>query len=147
MTRKINFFWGVLLIQIQLHGTGTRYVLENLQQCGKSFKNKSHRILWANSYVFRSYKEKTGRRVFWTPPPLSLPPPPPPLPLSWVELKLSQNSQENTCARISSCKLPKLAGRGCNFFKNEALAPVFSCEFYDNLRTPILQNTSGRLLV
>ena len=81
------------------------------------------------------------------PPPISLPPPPPPLPLSWVELKLSQNSQENTCARISSCKLPKLADRGCNFIKNETLAQVISCEFYDNLRTPILQNTSGRLLV
>ena len=39
-------------------------------------------------------------------------------------LEISQNSQENTCARASF--LIKLA---CNFLKKEALAQVFSCEF------------------
>ena len=38
-------------------------------------------------------------------------------------LKISQNSQENTCARVS-------------FFKKESLAQAFSCEFYEILRTP-----------
>ena len=47
-------------------------------------------------------------------------------------VKISQNSQENTCARVS---------------KKEALGQVFSCEFCEILRTPFLQNTSGRLLL
>ena len=38
-----------------------------------------------------------------------------------VFLEISQNSQENTCARVCNC----------NFVKNEYLAQVFSCEFCD----------------
>ena len=41
-----------------------------------------------------------------------------------VFLEISQNSQENTCARASI-----LRPEACNFIKIEALAPVFSCEF------------------
>ena len=41
-----------------------------------------------------------------------------------VFLKISQNSQENTCARVSF--LIKLQ---FGFIKKEALAQVFSCEF------------------
>ena len=37
---------------------------------------------------------------------------------------MSQNSQENTCARVSF-----LIGVACNFIKKETLAQVFSCEF------------------
>ena len=40
-------------------------------------------------------------------------------------LEISQNSQENTCARVSF--LIKLQAR--NFIKKEILARVFSCEF------------------
>ena len=40
-------------------------------------------------------------------------------------LKILQNSQENTCARVSF--LIKL--QACNFIKKETLAQVFSCEF------------------
>ena len=42
--------------------------------------------------------------------------------------KNSQNSQENTCARVSC--LIKLQASG-NFLKKETLAQVFSCEFCD----------------
>ena len=42
-------------------------------------------------------------------------------------LKISQNSQENTCATVSF--LIKLLASGCSFTKKEALAQVFSCEF------------------
>ena len=42
-----------------------------------------------------------------------------------VLLEISQNSQENTCARTSF--LIKL--QACNFNKNETLVQVFSCEF------------------
>ena len=35
----------------------------------------------------------------------------------------------------------------CNFIKKEALAQMFSCEFCKFLRTPLLQNTSGQLLL
>ena len=40
---------------------------------------------------------------------------------------MSQNSQENTYARISF--LIKLQAEACSFIKKEALAQVFSCEF------------------
>ena len=43
-----------------------------------------------------------------------------------VFLEISQNSQENTCARASF--LIKLQALG-NFIKRETLALVFSCEF------------------
>ena len=59
-------------------------------------------------------------------------------------LEISQNSQENTCARVSF--LIKLQASG-NFAKKETLAQVFSCEFCEISRTPFLQNTSGRLLL
>ena len=42
-----------------------------------------------------------------------------------VFLEISQNTQENTCARVSF--LTKL--QACNFIKKETLAQVFSCEF------------------
>ena len=43
-----------------------------------------------------------------------------------VFLEISQNSQENTCARDS---VLIVAGGACNFIKKESLAQVFSCEF------------------
>ena len=46
-----------------------------------------------------------------------------------VFLEISQNSQENTCARASF--LIKLQAEVCNFTKKETLAQVFSCEFYE----------------
>ena len=42
---------------------------------------------------------------------------------------MSQNSQENICARVSF--LIKLQAEPCNFIKKETLAQVFSCEFCD----------------
>ena len=42
-------------------------------------------------------------------------------------LKISQNSQENTCARDPF--LIRLRPEGCNFIKKEALVQVFSCKF------------------
>ena len=43
-------------------------------------------------------------------------------------LKISQNSQESTCALVSF--LTKLLAKACNFIK-ETLAQMFSCEFYE----------------
>ena len=40
-------------------------------------------------------------------------------------LKISQNSQENNCARVSFL----ITMQACNLLKKEALAQVFSCEF------------------
>ena len=48
-------------------------------------------------------------------------------------LKISQNSQENICVSmelVSVSFLMKLLALTCNFIKNEGLAHVFSCEFY-----------------
>ena len=44
-----------------------------------------------------------------------------------VFLEISQNSQENTCVRVSF--LIKLQTQACNFIKKETLLQVFSCEF------------------
>ena len=49
---------------------------------------------------------------------------------------ISQNSQENTCSKVSF--LTKLHASTSNFIKKETLAQVFSC---------FLQNTSGWLLL
>ena len=43
--------------------------------------------------------------------------------LKKVLLKNTQNSQENTCVRVS------LQPQACNFIKKETLAQVFSCKF------------------
>ena len=43
-----------------------------------------------------------------------------------VFLKISQNSQENTCARVAF--LIKLQSWGLHFVEKENLAQVFSCE-------------------
>ena len=44
------------------------YELEILQQSGKEVRTKSQKVLWADSYICRSYREKTGRVVFLEPP-------------------------------------------------------------------------------
>ena len=46
-----------------------------------------------------------------------------------VFLEISQNSQENTCARISF--LINLQASACNFTKKETLTQVLFCEFYE----------------
>ena len=59
-------------------------------------------------------------------------------------LKISQNSQENTCVRASFL----ITLQASDFIKKETLAQAFSCEFCEVFyRTPYLQNTSGRLLL
>ena len=62
--QKNRFFWGVVLVQVQSFGTGPRYKLEILHQSVERVKNKSQKVLGANSYV--------------------CPPP------SWIGLKLQQ---------------------------------------------------------
>ena len=50
------------MVEIQKFETGTRYGLEILHQCGRKLKTKSQKkFLEGNSYVCRSYREKTGR--------------------------------------------------------------------------------------
>ena len=51
----------MVLVQIQLFATGTRYKLEILHQSVKRVKNKNQKVLGANSYVCRGYSGKTGR--------------------------------------------------------------------------------------
>ena len=60
-----------------------------------------------------------------------------------VFLEISQNSQENTCARVSF--LMKL--QVFNFIKKETLAQAFPCELCEISKNTFLQNTSGRLLL
>ena len=44
-------------------------------------------------------------------------------------LEISQNSQENTCARVSFSI--KLQASACNFIKKETLAQMFYCEYWE----------------
>ena len=55
---------------------------------------------------------------------------------------ISQNSQENTCARVSF--LIKLQVSTCNLIKKETLARLFSCESCEISKNIFF--TSGRLL-
>ena len=59
-------------------------------------------------------------------------------------LKISQNSQENTCARVF---FNKVAGDACNFIEKETLAQLFSCEFCEISKNTFLQNTSILVLL
>ena len=56
-----------------------------------------------------------------------------------VLLKISQRSQENTCATVSF--LIKLQAGACNFIKKETLAQVFSREFCEISKKTFLHRT------
>ena len=53
--------------------------------------------------------------------------------------KIPQNSQENTCARVSF--LIKLQASACTFVKKETLAQVFSCEYCKILKSTFFHRT------
>ena len=66
-----------------------------------------------------------------------------------VFYEISQNSQENTCARVF---LNKVAGlKDCNFIKKGTLAQVFSCEFckisMKTFSTEHIQTTASELAI
>ena len=63
-----------------------------------------------------------------------------------IHREISQNSQENTCARVSF--LLKFAGLRCaTSLKMRLWHRRFPVNFVKFLRTPFLQNTSRRLLL
>ena len=53
------FFWGVVLVQVQLFGTGTRCVIDILHKSGKMVKTKSQTVLGTSSY----FVEVTGEKL------------------------------------------------------------------------------------
>ena len=56
-----------------------------------------------------------------------------------VFLKISQNSQENTCARVS-CSI-NCRPQAYNFVKKETLGQVFSCEFCEISKNTFFHRT------
>ena len=54
-------------------------------------------------------------------------------------LKISKNSQENTCTRVSF--LIKLQSSACNFIKQESRTQVFSCEICETFKKTFLYRT------
>ena len=62
-----------------------------------------------------------------------------------VFLEISQNSQENTCARVFC--LIKLQAEPCSFIKKETLAQGFPDNFAKFLRTPFLTERLWWLLL
>ena len=62
--------------------------------------------------------------------------------LKKVSLEILQNSQENTCARVSFLLKKKI-----NFIKKETLAQVLSCKFCKISKNTFSENTSRRLLL
>ena len=63
-----KLFWGIMLVQFQLSGTGTWYCLKALHKCYKKVKTKSQKVLGVNSYFCGNYKENTGRGSLFAPP-------------------------------------------------------------------------------
>ena len=61
LIKKINFFWWLLLFQVQLLGSGFRYGLEILQQCGDWGETKIQKVLDVNSYVCKLQ----GKNLQW----------------------------------------------------------------------------------
>ena len=59
--QRNQFFEGWSLVQIQWLGTGTRYSVEILYQCGKEVETKIQKVSGANSYICKSYWGKSGR--------------------------------------------------------------------------------------
>ena len=65
-----------------------------------------------------------------------------------VFLEISENSQENTCARVSFLIKLQASASAINFIKKETLAQVFSCEFCEIpkntffYRTPVATSDS-----
>ena len=62
-----------------------------------------------------------------------------------VFLRILQNSQENTCARVSF--FIKMQAWTCNFIKKETLAQVFSSEFCKTFKYTFFKEHPGRLLL
>ena len=64
-----------------------------------------------------------------------------------VFLKISQNSQENTCARVyfltklQTWGLHLYCAQACNFIKKYTLAQVFSCEFCEIFKNTFFYGT------
>ena len=56
--------------------------------------------------------------------------------------EISQNSKENTCTRVSFLIKLQAEAYACNFIKKEALAQVFSCEFYEISKNTFSYKTS-----
>ena len=86
--QRNHFFWRLVLVQVQQFRTGTRCKLEVLHQCCKRVKTESQKVLWANSYVCRSYRGKTGRVWGFLPP-------------SWIGLKTWMSAN---CYSLSGTK-------------------------------------------
>ena len=103
-----NFFWGVVLVQVRnlVLGIGSSSIIwhkiEILHQCNKRVKTKSQAVFGANSYVCRSYGEKTGRGTF-----CSSPPPSPPAILNRVKTSflLLKQDTEDLMKRLWFCNL------------------------------------------
>ena len=63
-------------------------------QFGKKFKTQSQKVLGANSYVCRNYRERTKRGgLFGTTPHPPPPPPPPPPPFSNTSVLFKPRSE------------------------------------------------------
>ena len=58
--------------------------------------------------------------------------------------KISQNSQENTCTRISF--LIKFQVSVCNFIEKGTLAQMFSCKFFEIFKNTFFHRTSPKEL-
>ena len=60
-----------------------------------------------------------------------------------LSLDISENSQENTCGRVSY----EFAGRSATLLKKETLAQLFSCEFCEISKNTFLTEHLRRLLL
>ena len=94
------------MVQVQLFGTGTRYKLETLHQCGKRVKTKIQIVLESNSYVCGSYRGKLVGGTFL-----------PPI-LNRVNSpdRVSSNRSILSSSRTVNRSLMQFSGRATSFF-------------------------------
>ena len=130
--------------------------------------NSEDNLVWCQTFTSRVNETeepfKDSLDYQWNPlsplNPSNPPNPPNPLNLSNPSNILNPQNPSNlsnppSLSSLHSCQigvrihrisvLIKFQASHCNFIKNETLTQVFSCVFAKFLRTPLLQNTSGRL--
>ena len=57
----------MLLVEVQKLGASNRYGIEKLHKSGRNSETKSQKVLGTNPHIYRSYRGKPGRGLFWLP--------------------------------------------------------------------------------
>ena len=65
LDQKKQYFWGVLLTEVQYFRSGSRYGLEILHQCSKRVKTQNKKVLEDNSNVCKKTWQVNLKNIGW----------------------------------------------------------------------------------